>query len=151
MKDALLKLFVLMTTIFTISTCRAETYFCAAEKSTGFRFRSNWEQGNFTVENLKYIFRSVKKGEKDTLGMPITAPFIVYRSGESDFIDRRFNSCSTNSLGNLVYCDTFGRDFVFNKEQLLFQSVEKFGYVLQHDKNLKSDVTITIGKCSKID
>jgi hypothetical protein len=142
--------FCLLAAFATIVSAKSETYFCIAENSVGFRSTANWESINFNTDTSKFIFRSVKTGEKDIFEKPILAPFVTYELG-SNVIDREVHGCYPNKRGDLYFCDVFGTSFIFNKERLLFQASDRFGYVLQDDKSMRSDVAITIGKCSKID
>jgi hypothetical protein len=141
---------VLVAALLSIPTlCFAETYLCVAEKSVGFQLKSGWENANFDVTKTKMIFRSVMSDEKDALGKIIRSPYVAYEF-DSDFLDAEVNGCSSNRAGTLYFCDIWGTEYIFNKQHRIFQSVDKLGYVLQNDKNFKSDVAITIGKCSKI-
>lgn len=135
--------------ILSSTIALAETYLCIGQESTGFQMKGNWRTTTFKVDNDKYVIRRVKNDEKDILGKSIAAPFVVQKVGD-DFIDSRMNACQFNQVGNLLFCNYFGADVIFNPKKLRFQLFNKFGYVLQEDNDSAGDVSLTIGKCSEI-
>ncbi len=142
----------IVVSIFSIclsAVCIADTYLCVADKSVGFKLSDDWAVVNFNVTKTKMIFRRVKPNEKDALGRVIPSAYVAYEF-DNEFLNAEFNGCSPNKNGNLYFCNIWGTEYIFNKQERLFQSVDRLGYVLQKDKDFKSDVALTIGKCAKV-
>jgi hypothetical protein len=133
--------------------CYAESYFCVADKASGFQFsKSNWEAVNFKAKN-KYLIQAsgidrfpvqiIKVGDK--------YPVIMCKD--------EINS------GGFLHCDSggpldmlgiaLGEHFTFNQKSLRFMRVVPRGYinVVPGNKILDSESGtphIEIGKCSQI-
>lgn len=54
--------FFMTICVMSVNNAMAETYLCVASKATGFHFDSktkNWENTNFNVVDVKYIFEKI--------------------------------------------------------------------------------------------
>lgn len=171
-----LSIFALVTLSMLTTTASAESWFCTAEKSTGFApTEGKWEQTSVTVENQKYVLRELTEEEtkafeiapdiwdalrheilssedNNALGTPDPIPsytHVVSNHGE----ETPAFFCRFRPLTKRFICDGFisQSKFVFKKETGRFAASRiGGGYLKEKDDIEYADIYMTIGRCSKI-
>ncbi len=121
------------------------TYFCAAEETTGFHFKSgNWGRANFNVSNDKFIIRRIKPGElyyKDKIH-----PYGIFTLGEKH---PSLRCLPPSESSDIIRCTVGIGELFFSPESGRFLRTYTAGYWGGADSD-KDTPHITIGRCSKI-
>lgn len=122
----------------------SEQYLCVPDKATGFTFDARtktWDYATFNTD-FRYIVASAKGG---------MFPFTLTKVGDKDpqgFCKNGFNE------GGVLFCDIYGGEFKFNRNNGRYLLAFTFGYYnvgkgLLAETDVDSGTPmIQIGKCS---
>ena len=136
-------LVLLACQILFIPTAIAQSFFCVAELSAGFKWKdSKWISTTFTTEDDRYVIRPIDNGDE-------SESFGVFRMGNEYPIHKCRNSTGSTEKLHLV-CGGLGYGFIFNQEHLRFQDYYGIGYVSGQDGSANTP-SLTAGRCSRIE
>lgn len=136
----------------------AESYFCRATRSVGFDNRDNFQDSINYADRTEWVVRKTKPGEKDSIGKPILAPYVIYKADIKLIFAHTV--CDWNGEKSLLLCDEMNNRFILNPKNGLFTAADLFGYVFKDEKMDLGEglvfpkgttVHLDIGKCTKID
>ena len=126
------------------SVSAADSYVCAADKSTGFIYKDNeWQTVNFDVSQNRYLVRKATDGDSHS-----TSPWLYGEFGQSIL----GGQCDEPLTTGLMNCRSAGQDFRMNIKSMRYQLYYWVGYVISHDTRIHRTNTpyIEIGRCSPL-
>lgn len=155
-KSQIFLVFVCFSLVF--SSVSAETFFCTSTHSSGIDFdqsKKKWTESVFSSDG-KFVIRTTKPNDReiqfDRESSAISDPFVMYRVGKLEDFK---TGCRPYGWQQLLLCDANMEQTFFSRKYLRFEQYSRFGFMLEKERlgdlTLAGDLTVTIGRCTKID
>ena len=122
----------------------ADSYICAADRSTGFIYKDNeWQAVNFDVSQNRYLVRKATEDDSHS-----SSPWLYGEFGQSIL----GGQCDEPFSTGLMICRSAGQDFRVNISKMRYQLYYWVGYIISNDTSShRSDTPyIEIGRCSPL-